>query len=357
MGQRKMQRYTRGLQAFLLTVTCCLVVLTAAQGGLPSSRFSPATPRYSIHPSHFQRGHKFQPQKPLLSSARGKRGGRFSGLHSLPKSQMSDDSNDPSRAALYKGMEARQDDEYVRLRVQHELHMGAMGGELIKVPLPRDKPVHILDSATGDGRWMKDAAAQYPRATFLGTDIIPRHFEQIKDMPPQVRFKIQSILEPWPAEDHKAFDLVHQRFGLASFKPELGKQATERLFGLVKPGGYIQMVDGDLLGFDGDKEHPAMAEMMRFMKRAFTQGGMNPVPGRSLEEWLTGAGARDVHVKKYEFGLGVKAETEERKTQTTTNIMGMIDNFSMIASSTPCLFTPSFSPARYLVLGLTEYDS
>lgn len=62
---------------------------------------------------------------------------------------------------------------------------------------------------------------------------------------------------------------MHQRFALASFKPELGEKATERLFGLVKPGGYIQMVDGDLLGFEG-KDHPAMAEMMRFMERAFS---------------------------------------------------------------------------------------
>ena len=45
------------------------------------------------------------------------------------------------------------DDEYVRLRIQHQLHKDAMGGEVIQVPnLPHDAHISILDSATGDGR-------------------------------------------------------------------------------------------------------------------------------------------------------------------------------------------------------------
>lgn len=100
-------------------------------------------------------------------------------------------------------MEVRQDDEYVRLRIQHELHKSAMGDELVKVPIAKDAHFRILDSATGDGLWMKEVAAAYPNATLLGTDIIPKHFVQIPDLPPRISFKIQSILEPWPAEDRE----------------------------------------------------------------------------------------------------------------------------------------------------------
>ena len=140
------------------------------------------------------------------------------------------------------------------------------------------------------------------------------------------------MLEPWPAEYQSAFDLVHQRFCFAAFKPEVSKAATKRLFDLVKPGEYIQLVDGDLLGFDREG-HPAFVKMMDFIERAFAQGGMIPIPGRSLKPWLEAAGAADVVAKVYEFGLGVKAGTAEKQRQTTANILGMIDNFAMIGSS------------------------
>lgn len=248
---------------------------------------------------------------------------------------MADEGNDPVRAAVTEGTEARQDDEYVRLRIQHQLHKSAMGGELVKVPdLPKNMPITILDSATGDGRWMAEVAVDYPKASFLGTDINPKHFDQLKDLPlpSSIRFKVQSVLEPWPAEDQSAFDLVHQRFCFASFKPEVSEAATKRLFNLVKPGKFIQLVDGDLLGFDREG-HPAMAALMDFIERAFGQGGMNPVPGRGLKGWLEAAGAVDVVATQYQYGLGVKAATAQEQQQTTANIMDMINNYAMIASS------------------------
>lgn len=248
---------------------------------------------------------------------------------------MQDDDTDMARAAAVEGMDARQDDEYVRLRIQHQLHKSAMGGELVKVPdLPKNKPITILDSATGDGRWMAEVAVDYPQATFLGTDINPKHFEQLKNLPlpPSIHFKIQSVLDPWPAEDQSAFDLVHQRFCFASFKPADSAAATKRLFNLVKPGKYIQLVDGDLLGFDREG-HPAIAKLMDFIERAFAQGGMNPVPGRGLKAWLEAAGAVDVVATQYQYGVGAKAASPAEQQQTTGNIMDMINNFAMIASS------------------------
>ena len=55
---------------------------------------------------------------------------------------------DPQRAALYKGMETREQNEYERLRVQQELHKSAMHGLLIRVPISRTDPVRILDPFT-----------------------------------------------------------------------------------------------------------------------------------------------------------------------------------------------------------------
>lgn len=101
---------------------------------------------------------------------------------------------DPTRAPLYKGMELQQNNEYERLRRQHILHRQVLGNKLIRVPLPSDKPIQILDSGTGDGLWMLDAAAEYPNATFVCTDLQLAHFKQIKDLPSKISFKVQNLL-------------------------------------------------------------------------------------------------------------------------------------------------------------------
>lgn len=61
----------------------------------------------------------------------------------------------------------------------------------------------MLDLATGDGRWLVAVAKQYPKATFVGTDIVPKHFEELEDLPSSISFKTQSVLEDWSEKDHK----------------------------------------------------------------------------------------------------------------------------------------------------------
>ena len=110
------------------------------------------------------------------------------------------------------------------------------------------------------------------------------------------------------------------------------EQAGHRgLLGNVKPGGWIQLVDGDLWGFDGAAEgFPAMGRLMAFIEMAFAQGGMNAMPGRSLREWLEDAGAEQVEAKRLQFGMGRKAELDKKAVDTVANVMGMINNFAAI---------------------------
>lgn len=244
------------------------------------------------------------------------------------------DELDPVRAPLYAGMAVRQQNEYDRLRTQHELHKEAMNGQLVRVPLPQDEPVRVLDSATGDGLWMADVAKQYPKATFVGADILPKHFEQMTDLPLSISFKIHSVLEEWPEEDQGAYDLVHQRYCLAMFSPAKGKDIVSRLFKLVKPGGYIQLVDANLLGYDGGDTHPGMSKMMSYMQRGFTDANMNPAPGPDMAKWVKAAGALYVKEEILSFPMGRLAATKSDQQNTTANLANMIDNFAMIGSST-----------------------
>ncbi|KAF5867498.1 putative methyltransferase domain-containing protein [Botrytis fragariae] len=250
-------------------------------------------------------------------------------------SSIAADQADPQRIALYKGMEARQENEYERLRKQHELHMTAMDRVLIRAPLPKTKPIRILDSATGDGLWMVDALKEFPEASFVGTDIFQKHFEQIQNLPSAITFKVQSVMDEWPVEDQNAYDLVHQRYCLAMFNPEKESAIVKRLFGLVKSGGFIQLVDADLVSYDGGEEHPGMTRMMNYMQRGFTEAGMNPSPGPSIAGWLRESGAVDIQERVLSFPMGCQAATLEDQISTTNNLTNMIDNFAMIGSKTP----------------------
>jgi gliotoxin biosynthesis N-methyltransferase len=247
------------------------------------------------------------------------------------------DRADPSRTALYKGMEIRQQNEYERLRTQHELHKDAMQGELVRVPLSTTEPIRVLDSATGDGLWMEEVSKQYPNATFVGTDINTKHFEQLKGLPASISFRIQSVMDPWPVEDHGAYDLVHQRYCLAMFSLQKDEQIVKKLFELVKPGGFIQLVDANLLGYDGGEQHPGMDQMMAYMKRGFEEAGMNAAPGPLVASWLRNSGAVDVQDNVFSFPMGSMAATPEAQTNTTSNLSAMIDNFAMIGSSKCCI--------------------
>lgn len=242
--------------------------------------------------------------------------------------------NDPNlhRAAFYKGFSARHVQEYDRLRMQHELQKHAQRNKLIQVPLSKTEPVRILDSATGDGFWMLDVCEEFSNATFMGTDIEPKHFEKLKGLD-NIKCKAQSVTNDWPQEDKAAYDLVHQRYCLAVFTYDQSAEAVKRLFELVKPGGYIQLVEADLLGYISGSKHPGMTELMKYMKRAFVEMGGDPAPGPNVKSWLDNAGAVDITEQVMSFELGCAAPTPELRQMSTANLSGMIDNFASVGSS------------------------
>lgn len=89
----------------------------------------------------------------------------------------------------------------------------------------------------------------------MGTDLVPTHFPEAEKLPDSLSLRIQSITEAWPEADKNSFDLVHQRTGLYTIGAGL-RAAVTGLAGLVKPGGWIQIVDADLTGPEADADSP-----------------------------------------------------------------------------------------------------
>jgi hypothetical protein len=83
------------------------------------------------------------------------------------------------------------------------------------------------------------------QTALVGTDIVPTYFPMPETLAKGFEFGVQSITAPWPDADKSSFDLVHQRMALFATGAEL-EAAVAGLIDLVKPGGWIQMVDADL---------------------------------------------------------------------------------------------------------------
>ena len=76
----------------------------------------------------------------------------------------------------------------------------------------------------------------------MGTDIEKSYFPT--DPPKNTTYHVQDVNKPWPTEWKEHFDLVHQRLGLVAAGDEQATlSAVRNLVELVKPGGWIQIVE------------------------------------------------------------------------------------------------------------------
>lgn len=144
---------------------------------------------------------------------------------------------------------------------------------------------------------------------------------------------MQNVLEEWPSEEKEKFDLVHQRYCLSQFSVEKNTAVIKRLFGLVKPGGWIQIVESDLGAFDRGEGHEGMERACEYFVKAFKEAGLTTDPGPRAENWMKDAGAKDVKVEVFEFPVGVKAGTMEDQLNSTKLLVNIVDNFTMIGKS------------------------
>ena len=243
----------------------------------------------------------------------------------------------PDQQAASRVLEAsasRQDEEYVRIKEQHDLAKAAMNSKLVLAPIDATRgPLRILDSATGDGTWLVEVAAEYPTATLVGTDINPAHFTRLPTLPPNLSFAQQSILDDWPAAYASSFDLVHQRYCLAMFRPEASAGVVARLLRLAKPDGFVQLVEAEPARFDAGPGHEAFGRFNAFLEEALAGNGMNARPAEGLVGWLRQAGAVDVEERRFAYGLGVAADGPARAAKSSANILAMLDNLAVIGSS------------------------
>ena len=213
--------------------------------------------------------------------------------------------------------------EAYRLRAQHNLCTHALTKSKNPILAPIDlsqASIAILDSGTADGYFLY-ATIQHLKhadsAELIGTDITD--YPPSYEVPEGVSLKLmkQNIHDAWPAEWINKFDLVHQRAVMANAGGyEKAVDITRRLLELVKPGGYLQIVDGFMpVGKIVDRDLPSQL-MFKTMGNAIASKGLDTSMGPRLGEMVEEAGGNSVEDVSFRegtsrLGKGCAQATEE----------------------------------------------
>ncbi|ORY14669.1 hypothetical protein BCR34DRAFT_645720 [Clohesyomyces aquaticus] len=241
--------------------------------------------------------------------------------------------------------------EIARLAYQHQfvkLHIG----KLILAPIDLFKSeLKILDSATADGLWLRDVQTDLqsdPRFSaqvehnFIGTDIVESYFPPESKGSPDIELLVQSITKPWREDWKGTFDLVHQRFALPAAGKEGIRDALRGLIRLVKPGGWIQLVESDHSAFVG----PAMGEMFELVKEVFGAMGAPHDLAQKIRTMLEEEGLEQVEERVYDVPLGTKnpdAKMNQKSVQAFTwalsGLVGAVKNIPNCSVSPETLET------------------
>ncbi|KAL7954465.1 hypothetical protein V8C34DRAFT_319825 [Trichoderma compactum] len=225
------------------------------------------------------------------------------------------DSQEPTPDPRYPDI--RHAAEARRLRSQGALIIDALGG-IILCPLDTSRTdSRILDSATADGHLLtliRKQLAHPESAELIGTDIAD--YPPL-DLPENITLEKQDILKPWPEKLEAHFDVVHQRTGLAvTGGMERAVETARRFIELIKPGGWIQLVDDD----------KAWVKLFNVLSQCVTLVGLDTSLGVSTADILKRAGEgllRNIGEKQGVSPLGKGAASKELEELGYVELKGM----------------------------------
>ncbi|KAL7936567.1 hypothetical protein V8C35DRAFT_332901 [Trichoderma chlorosporum] len=226
-----------------------------------------------------------------------------------------------------------------RLRSQGTLITEALGG-LVLCPLDTSRSdLRILDSATADGHFLtllRDQLAHPESAELIGTDIAA--YPPL-DLPENITLERQNILKPWPEKWEAHFDFVHQRTALAvTGGMNQAIEAVRRLIELLKPGGWIQIVDGTLITgeiVEGDK---AVVKLFKVLTQCVVRVGLDTTVGRSTADILKRAGEgllKNIGEKQSVSPLGKGAVSKELEEMGYVELKGIHDGCVTMVKGMP----------------------
>ncbi|KAH8585286.1 hypothetical protein B0O99DRAFT_647316 [Bisporella sp. PMI_857] len=217
-----------------------------------------------------------------------------------------------------------------RLLDQHQVEIDALGGNLLQAPIDLSRPnLKILDSATADGHWLQELRTQctpQKNNKYVGIDLNPKFLPL--SYPLDFEFYTHNIGEPWPENELSTFDLVHQRLSLPGAAPYPLSQAVRNLFQLVKPGGWIQLIEAEQIAPDSG---PVFLEFLDLVKGVFNTTGAGWEYAKNLRGWLEAEEAVDIEEISVDMCLGATNKDKDLIEKGASSTAGAMQGLVMHA--------------------------
>lgn len=179
---------------------------------------------------------------------------------------------------------------------------------------------------------------------YIGTDIFQSIFP--KEPPENITFQIQSIKDPWPPSMQESFDLVHQRFVLAGAAPGPLKPLLANMIGLLKPGGWLQLVEIDTDPIP--ETPPEMEHFMGMMRALFAGIGLGNFANQ-LSAWMKELGLRDVHEKVVHSAHGETIGDKSLKEKSMASLCSAVTPVTQVLQGT----NDPRSSCRWILIGFS----
>ena len=113
----------------------------------------------------------------------------------------------------------------------------------------------------GPGIWILDMAQTAPSTVqFTGIDIDKRMYPN--KYPSNVTFDIGSVLS-LPSQWTSKYDIVHQRLLAAGLQRPQWELALKEIYRVLKPGGWVQLVEVDLANMGVGPESTRLAQVQK----------------------------------------------------------------------------------------------
>ncbi|ETN45590.1 uncharacterized protein HMPREF1541_09422 [Cyphellophora europaea CBS 101466] len=177
--------------------------------------------------------------------------------------------------------------ETARLRAQHDLVVDALGGLLLCHLDTTQQNLRILDVGTADGWFLHCVRSQLAcpdTATLVGTDVAP-YPDVVEDV------ITHNFKTPFPEDWKDNFDLVQLRAVMANVPGDAAIDLVRRAWNLVKPGGFIQLIDGAMPAEKMLESDKPSARLFKTMGAFLVRAGMDASQGARVAEILqTAAG-------------------------------------------------------------------
>ncbi|KAF9064049.1 hypothetical protein BDP27DRAFT_1299260 [Rhodocollybia butyracea] len=186
------------------------------------------------------------------------------------------------------------DVETERLRIQHRILTKAFGNQLALAPITFHSNDRVLESGAGSGIWAQELSDFHSQNNLLldieCIDISDKQFPH--EYPSNIHFSIHSVTD-LPREWQNSFSYVHQRLLMAAMNDSRWNMAIDQLYDVLKPGGWIELVEVDVKGF-GFGVGPNSKRLVSLITSLFASKGVVLDLGVYLPKLLAKKGFIDI---------------------------------------------------------------